>query len=92
MTAEDVLLTACAVEETVTGLNSVVDLISASVVIDLPQAEANERHFCPAAKFDCRGRHGCGVKSESRLLLRNVELEWLRCQGSNPKTRWDFLG
>lgn len=28
--------TACAVEETVTGLDGIVDLIGASVVIDLP--------------------------------------------------------
>ena len=52
--------TAGAVKEAVAGLDGVVDLVGAGVVVDLPQAEADERHLLAIVEGDCFGvRHGC---------------------------------
>ena len=44
----DLLLTASRVEETIAGLDSIVNLISAGTVVDFPQAEAHKRHLVAA--------------------------------------------
>lgn len=49
--------TAGAVKETVTGLDGLVDLVGAGVVVDLPEAEAHEGHFVAGAKLNGRSRH-----------------------------------
>ena len=52
--------TACAVEETVTTLDGVVDLICTGIVVYFPQPEANKRHGVAAVEFD-RWRSHVGV-------------------------------
>lgn len=52
-------LTCCAVEETVPALDGVVDLVGAGVVVDLPQAEAYDRHLMTAVQLDRLGHCGC---------------------------------
>lgn len=52
-----VLFTACTVEQTVAGLDGVIDLISTRVIIDLPQAKANNGHVISAAQFSIWGGH-----------------------------------
>jgi hypothetical protein len=56
MTAEQ-WLTAGAVEETVSSLDSCIHLVCAGLVGDLPQAEAHEGHVEAAVQFDCGRRH-----------------------------------
>jgi nicotinamide mononucleotide (NMN) deamidase PncC len=50
-------LTTGTIEQTITSLDGVVHLVSAGVVVDLPQAEAHEGHFVAAAQLDDRRRH-----------------------------------
>jgi hypothetical protein len=50
-------LTAGTVEAPVTGLDGVVDLVGASVVVDLPQAEAHEGHLEAAVQRDGGSNH-----------------------------------
>lgn len=51
------LLTAGAVEETVTSLDGMVDLVGASLVVDLPEAKAHEGHVITAVELDGWGSH-----------------------------------
>ena len=64
--------TACAVEETVTTLDSVVDLICTGIVVHFPQPKANKRHGVTAIEFG-RWRSHIGVGSDERLLEREIE-------------------
>ncbi len=67
--------TARAVKETVTGLDGVVDLIGACIIVHLPQSEPNQGHLVAAAELDGRSSHSCGVRSENSLLSIEVRLE-----------------
>jgi len=51
------VLTAGAIEQTVTGLNGVVNLVCAGVVVHLPQTEAHEGHLKAAAELNGGGSH-----------------------------------
>ena len=51
------LHTACTIEETVSRLDSVVNLVGASVVVDLPQAKADEGHIIATIELDVGSRH-----------------------------------
>ena len=64
---ESIQYTACAVEETVTTLDSVVDLICTGIVVHFPQSEANKRHGVTTIEFGRWGSHA-GVGSDERLL------------------------
>jgi hypothetical protein len=55
-----VAVVACTVKETVSSLDGVVNLVGASVVVDLPEAEADERHLAAIVEFDGGRRHGSG--------------------------------
>lgn len=46
-------LTTCTVKKTVTSLDGVVDGISTSRVLDLPETEANLRHLIATVELDC---------------------------------------
>ncbi len=71
------IFTARAVEETVTGLDGVVDLIGACVIVHFPQSKPNQGHLVAAAELDGRSSHSCGVTSENGLLSIAVRLERL---------------
>lgn len=49
--------TASTIEETVASLDSVVDLVSAGVVVDLPEAKAHYGHVIAAVQLNGGGRH-----------------------------------
>lgn len=51
------VLTTGTIEQAVASLDGVVDLVSASVVVDLPQAKAHEGHLVAAVQLDGRSRH-----------------------------------
>ena len=55
-----VAVVACTVKETVSSLDGVVNLVGASVVVDLPEAEADERHLAAIVELDSGRRHGSG--------------------------------
>lgn len=55
-----VAVVAGAVKQTVASLDGVVDLIGAGVVVDLPQAETDERHLAAIVELDGGRRHGSG--------------------------------
>ena len=44
--------TACAIEESVAGLDGIVDGVGAGVVVDLPQTEADLRHLVAIVQRD----------------------------------------
>lgn len=54
------MLTAGAVKAAVAGLDSLVDVIGAGVVADLPQTKAHEGHVVAAVQLDGRGNHFAG--------------------------------
>lgn len=49
--------TASTIEETVAGLDGLVDGVSADGVVDLPQTEAHEGHVMAAVELDGRRSH-----------------------------------
>jgi hypothetical protein len=55
-----VAVIASTIKETVSSLDGVVNLVGASVVVDLPEAEADERHLAAVVELDGGGRHGSG--------------------------------
>jgi hypothetical protein len=55
-----VAVVACAVKEAVAGLDGVVDLVGAGVVVDLPETETDKRHLAAIVKLDGGRRHGSG--------------------------------
>jgi hypothetical protein len=55
--ASQSLRTACAVEQTVPGLDGLVNLISAGVVVHLPEAKAHDGHAIATTKLDGRSSH-----------------------------------
>lgn len=61
--------TASAVEETVSGLDSVVDLVSAGLVGDLPEAKAHKGHVIAAVQLDGGSGHGGWIMGEMRFCL-----------------------
>ena len=64
--------TACAIEKTVSRLDGIVDLIGARIVIDLPQAKADNWHLVATVQFDIGGSHD-GVRSCSSWQNSNWE-------------------
>jgi hypothetical protein len=50
-------LTTSTIEQTVTSLDSLVDLVGASVVVDLPQTEAHDGHLVAAVQLDSGRNH-----------------------------------
>ncbi len=49
--------TASTIKETVTGLDSLVDCLSADRFLNLPETKAHARHIISAAELDCRRSH-----------------------------------
>ncbi len=49
--------TACTIEETVACFDSVIDLFSAGIVVDLPEAKADDGHLLAIVEFDDGRRH-----------------------------------
>jgi hypothetical protein len=54
-----VAVVACAVKEAVAGLDGVVDLVGAGVVVDLPKTEAHQGHLAAVVQLNSGRRH-CG--------------------------------
>lgn len=61
--------TAGAVEETVAGLDGVVDLNGAGVIVDFPETEAHEGHLIAVVQLDGRGNHCECVDSNLVLVV-----------------------
>ena len=64
--------TARAIEETITTLDGIVDLICTGVVVHFPEPEANKRHGMATIEFD-RWRSHVGVGPDEWLLEFEIE-------------------
>ena len=62
------------IEETVAGLDGVVDGVGASVVVDLPEPKSHHGHLLAIVQLDGRGRHA-GVCSEDGPVRRGISMD-----------------